>query len=65
MPELSRFFRIVIRMHFHAYYTDEVAVFRLDPVDLIAGSLPRRERRLVEAWAELHQTELMADWQRL
>jgi hypothetical protein len=29
------------------------------------GSLPRRQRRLVEAWAELHQDELLADWQRL
>jgi hypothetical protein len=73
MPELSRFFGIIIRMymeagephhlpHFHAYYQDDVGVFSLDPVDLIAGSLPRRQRRLVEAWAELHQDELIADW---
>ncbi|TMA56178.1 MAG: DUF4160 domain-containing protein [Deltaproteobacteria bacterium] len=27
--------------------------------------LPRRQRRLVEAWGELHQEELMADWDRL
>ena len=76
MPELSRFFGIIIRMyaevnaphhlsHFHAYYQDEVAIYGLDPVELIAGSLPRRQRRLVEAWAELHQTELLADWNRL
>ena len=76
MPELSRFFGIIIRMyleaggphhlpHFHAYYQDEVAVIGLNPVDLIAGSLPRRQRRLVEAWAELHQEELATDWARL
>jgi hypothetical protein len=76
MPELSRFFGIIIRMyweaaaarhhaHFHAYYQDEVAVYTIDPVELIAGSLPRRQQRLVEAWAELHQAELAADWQRL
>jgi hypothetical protein len=76
MPELSRFFGIIIRMyleaggphhlpHFHAYYQEEVAVIGLDPIELIAGSLPRRQRRLVEAWAELHQEELIADWQRL
>ena len=76
MPELSRFFGIIIRMymevgqphqlpHFHAYYQDDVAVYALDPVELIAGSLPRRQRRFVEAWAELHQAELLADWQRL
>jgi hypothetical protein len=51
--------------HFHAYYQDQAAVVRLDPVELIAGGLPRRQRRLVEAWAELHQEELLADWQRL
>ena len=73
MPELSRFFGIIIRMyvevnaphhqpHFHAYYQDEVAIYGLDPIELIAGSLPRRQARLVEAWAEMHQAELLADW---
>ena len=76
MPELSRFFGIIIRMfaevgvqhhipHFHAYYQEAVGIFSVDPVDMIAGSLPRRQRRLVEAWAELHQSELMADWNTL
>ncbi|HKC62056.1 MAG TPA: DUF4160 domain-containing protein [Pyrinomonadaceae bacterium] len=76
MPELSRFFGIIIRMyaelgaphhepHFHAYYQDDAAIYSIDPVDLIAGSLPRRQQRLVAAWAELHQVELLADWERL
>jgi hypothetical protein len=76
MPELSRFFGIIIRMysemgsphfvpHFHAYYQDEVGIFSLDPVELIAGSLPRRQHRLVIAWAELHQEELIQDWRLL
>ena len=51
--------------HFHAYYQDAVGVFGIDPVELIAGSLPRRQRRLVEAWAELHQAELREDWELL
>ena len=51
--------------HFHAYYQDDVGVFGIDPVDLIAGALPRRQQRLVEAWAELHQNELRAAWERL
>ena len=51
--------------HFHAYYQDEVGIFSIDPIELIAGSLPRRQRRFVEAWAELHQGELRVDWQRL
>lgn len=76
MPELSRFFGIIIRMyaefgathhtpHFHAHYQDDVAVFSIDLVELISGSLPKRQQRLVEAWAELHQAELLADWQQL
>jgi hypothetical protein len=51
--------------HFHAYYQDESAVFSIDPIELIAGALPRRQHRLVEAWAELHQAELTAAWDRL
>ena len=51
--------------HFHAYYQDEIGIFSIDPVELIAGFLPRRQRRLVEAWAELHQADLRADWGRL
>ena len=72
MPELSRFYGIIIRMyfesgshhapHFHAHYGDEEAVFGLDRIELLAGQLPRRQARLVEAWAELHQQELLADW---
>ncbi len=51
--------------HFHAYYQDDVAVFGIDPIELVVGSIPRRQQRLIEAWAELHQAELIADWQRL
>ena len=76
VPEISRFLGIIVRMfaeagsphqvaHFHAYYQDEVGIFSIDPIELIAGSLPRRQRRFVEAWAELHQGELRVDWQRL
>ena len=76
MPEISRFFGIIIRMyaepqaphhrpHFHAYYQGGAAVYAIDSIELIAGQLPLRQRRLVEAWAELHQDELAADWTRL
>ena len=53
------------KAHFHAYYQDQVGIYSLDTLELIGGSLPRRQQRLVEAWAELHQQELLADWQRL
>ena len=76
MPELCRFFGIIIRKyaefgvphhapHFHAYYQDEAAVFGIDPIELIAGNLPRRQIRLVEAWGELHRDELAENWMRL
>ena len=76
MPEISRFFGIIIRMfaepaaqhhrpHFHAYYQDAAAVFSFDTVEVLGGELPQRQRRLVEAWAEIHQSELLEDWQRL
>ena len=75
MPEIARFFGIIIRMyaepgsrhhspHFHAYYQNEVVVYSIDTIELLGGSLPRRQRRLVEAWAELYQDELMANWNR-
>lgn len=51
--------------HFHAYYQGEVGIFNIDPVESLAGSLPKRQTRLVEAWAELHQAELQSDWNRL
>ena len=53
------------RPHFHAYYQDAAAVFGIDPVERIDGHLPRTQRRLVEAWAEIHRAELAADWERL
>jgi hypothetical protein len=73
VPELSRFFGIIIRMfsepgtphhmaHFHAYYQGEVAVFAISPFELLAGALPQKQRRFVETWAELHREELLTDW---
>jgi hypothetical protein len=73
VPELSRFFGIVMRMfveagaphqrpHVHAYYQNEAAVFALETLECLGGSLPRPQRRLVEAWMEIHREELIRDW---
>ena len=51
--------------HFHAYYQNAAAVFSIDPVEMLAGELPRRQLRLVEAWAEMHQNELLRVWNRM
>lgn len=48
--------------HFHAYYQENVTVFSISPVEIVTGSMPQRQQRLIEAWAELHQEELLADW---
>ena len=53
------------RPHFHAYYQEHVGIYSLDTLELIAGILPKRQQRLVEAWAEIHQKELVSDWERL
>ena len=76
MPELSRFFGIIIRMfsepagshheaHFHVYYQEHVAIYSITSIELIAGSLPLKQKRLAEAWAELHQYELLEAWNHL
>jgi hypothetical protein len=73
MPELSRFYGIIIRMfweadaphhrpHFHAAYQDANVSVAIDTIEVLAGGLPRKQQRLVEAWAELHQTELLEAW---
>lgn len=53
-----------ICFHAHKYKAILVtkAVFSIDPVECIGGDLPRAQRRLVEAWAEIHRRELMQDW---
>ena len=51
--------------HFHAYYQEATAIFSIDPIELMEGAIPKRQRRLIEAWAELHQDELVDDWTRL
>jgi len=51
--------------HFHAYNQDDAAIFSIDPIEIARGTLPRRQRHLVEACAELHQQELLIDWERL
>ena len=53
------------RPHFHAYYQNHVGIFAIDVIQELGGSLPVAQTRLVLAWAELHQAELLEDWDRL
>ena len=66
MPEVSRFYGIVIQIyygdhsppHFHALYAGAVAKIAIDTLQFIDGSLPKRALGLVLDWAAAHQPEL-------
>lgn len=70
MPEISRFFGIIIAMyynehnppHFHARYGDASVEITIETLSVLAGRLPPRAMGLVIEWASRHQEELMADW---
>lgn len=73
MPEISRFWGIVITMyaeagerhnvpHIHARYGEHRAILSIATGDMLAGSLPKSQLRLVQAWVELRRTQLEEDW---
>ncbi len=70
MPELSRFFGIVIYMyfkdhlppHFHAVYQEHEAQISIETGNIIVGDLPKKQTRLVQAWVELHRDELVFNY---
>lgn len=72
MPELSRFYGVVIRMyfrehgppHFHAEYAGEEGVIGVDDLAVLKGRLPPRALGFVIEWASMHKTDLQAAWQR-
>lgn len=47
--------------HIHAQYGEHEMSVSFDG-DIIAGSLPTKQRKLVEAWIVLHEDELRAAW---
>lgn len=69
MPEISRFFGIVIYMnwrehpppHFHAVYGEQEALVTLDG-KVYAGSLPGRALSMVREWLALYRDELVENW---
>lgn len=72
MPEISRFFWIIIAMyykehaspHFNAKYAGQRAAFAISDLRIIEGSLPRRAISPVLEWAFLHREELADNWHR-
>ena len=69
MPSISMFFGIIIYMyfdehvppHFHARYQDFKAVFSFDG-ELMEGTMPQTQLKMISAWAVIHKEELIANW---
>lgn len=74
MPVISMFYGVIVLMyyfdnkkhhhpHIHVQYSDEEAVIAIPDGNLMEGSLRSAKLKLVQAWIEIHQEELMADWE--
>ncbi len=74
MPTISMFYGILIRMffydtdkhnlpHIHAEYQGKTAVYSIENGEVLAGSLPSKKNKLVVAWIEIHQEDLLVDWE--
>lgn len=71
MPEISRFFGIIIRMyfqdhnppHFHAEYGEYKAEYDIQTLQIINGTMHRRAHALVLEWAFQYREELIKDWE--
>jgi hypothetical protein len=72
MPEISRFLGIIISMyyeksvkhhkpHIHIYYNEYEAVMALDG-EILEGSFPSKQKKLVDAWIVLHEDKLYENW---
>jgi hypothetical protein len=70
MPELSRFYGIIIRMfygdhappHFHAVYQGGQIRVNINTLEVMDGNMTSRAQALVLEWAELHRAELRQAW---
>ncbi len=73
MPEVCRFFGIVIRMyfddhappHFHAAHAGRAVEVDAATLEVLRGGLPPRALRIVRTWAGAHREEILANWDRL
>ena len=71
MPEVSRFFGIIIAMfyddhappHFHARYGGDNVAIEIASLRILEGRLPARALGLVVEWASMHQQDLMVNWE--
>jgi len=72
MPEISRFFGIIISMyyndhpppHFHVRYGQQKAIIAIQSASILEGELSPRVLGIVVEWASIHRTELLENWER-
>ena len=72
MPVISVFDGIKIMMyyddhnppHFHAVYAEHTALIDITDGCVMEGKLPSRQLKFVLAWSEMHQDELLQNWER-
>lgn len=72
MPEISRFYGIIIKMyfddhtppHFHVQYGEYHASLSINTLGIISGNLPPRALGLVTEWGTINKKKLLADWKR-
>ncbi|MGA2512440.1 MAG: DUF4160 domain-containing protein [Candidatus Limnocylindrales bacterium] len=72
MPEISRFFGIVIRLHyadhnpahFHGTYQGRTVEVDIRTLGILDGGIPTRALGLVMEWAAEHNADLAEDWRR-
>jgi hypothetical protein len=70
VPEISRFFGIIVTMyyndhpppHFHVRYGQQKAIIDISSLAILEGNLSPRVLGLVTEWATLHQAELLENW---
>lgn len=73
MPEIVRFYGIIIKMffkpkehepaHIHAIYNEFVGIFDIHTLEMSEGDMPLRAQQLVKEWLAEHQQELLQMWQ--
>ena len=71
MPEVTRFYGIVIKLffgdhsppHFYAVYGEFNGIFTINPVEMIEGDLPDRAKNLIIEWAEIYKKDLLDMWE--
>ena len=72
MPEIARFYGIVIKMfykpkehepsHIHALYGEYLGEFNIKTMEMLQGDLPVKAQELVREWLGLYQGELQEMW---